>query len=154
MVQLSNPQEWVDKLVASAIESFQSVHAGNVDLTAVSHGLEFLCRATLSPGAIDEQSQATVRSELWRLAPTISQSVEGSISTAQVYLALGTAWAMLSSTPDNFHIERVAHASILAAQLKALVLQRLLHERGNTLLKNMIINQAWAAADHAPRVLQ
>lgn len=151
MAQLSNPQEWA----ASAIESFQTVQTGRVNLSAVFHGLEFLCRASMSPSAIDGQLQAAVRAELWRLAPIVSSTVDGSIPAERIYLVLGMASALLSPPADEFHIERLAHASMLAAELKALVLQRLLHERGNSLLRSMTIIQAWAAADHhAPRVLQ
>ncbi|SEH79398.1 hypothetical protein SAMN05216228_100859 [Rhizobium tibeticum] len=140
------------RLVETAIAHFRSALTAENAVVPAIRALDDLVTAAVAwPDLGDHEPGLAARvSELaFAIAPRVAEGVAGAIAADRVYFGLAAGAALLTAKPDNLHADRILHAGLIAAELRAAVCRSELKRRNDPLGRAVTAQRAWEApADH------
>lgn len=145
--ELSTACALVDEAVAS-LERLVRTRTADPSVPIVgrvSAAIDGLVRAAMiDPDvAVGPSLRSRIPAVLFELAPAVAADVHPAISKDRVYFGLGAAAALFTNVVDPFWPDRLAHAGLLSAELRAFVCRGEIKRRGDPLMRAVLAQRAW-----------
>ncbi|MBP2442831.1 hypothetical protein [Rhizobium leguminosarum] len=139
-------------LVETALARFRSALTAENAAVPAFRALEDLATAAVVwPDLGDHEPELAARVSELALAvvPRVAEGVAGAIAADRVHFGLAAGAALLTAKPDNLHADRILHAGLIAAELRAALCRSELRRRNDPLTRAVTARRAWEAqADH------
>ena len=137
-----------EPLITRAIGYFTSVLDSSVPLLHAALGLDAILKVAnarsdlaIVAGHLFQPASAVMR----KAADVLSDHVVSTPSAERIYLGLGCAASLLTPQTDGFRQDRLLHAEMLLAELRAWICREELRRRDDLFERTLAARRAWEA---------